>query len=175
VIAGNRADRTLSLIDIATRSVIAHLPLALEPRHFCFKSDGGILYVTGPGLDAVSVIYPYRHIVAETLLAGRTPGAMAVTASAPELLFVANAESGDVTILRIRSSRVAAVVAVGAEPGHITITPDNQYALVLNRRSGDVAVIDVAALSERRGRPAPPPLFTMIPVGLTPVSAVFHA
>ena len=77
------------------------------------------------------------------------------------------------TILNIETQRVIAVATVGREPCHITITPDGQYALVLNRASGDMAVIRIAAITGTRRRPAP--LFTMIPVGSKPVSAVVRA
>lgn len=171
VLAGNRFDRTLSFLDVQTGQLVVHVPLAMEAEEFCFKADGGVLFVTGAGMDAVVVVYPYRHQVAETILAGSSPGAMAASGGSPEYLFVANPQTGDVTIIRILTSKVEAVVAVGPDPRQIVLTPDNQAALVLSPRSGDMAVIRVAALGEERQRPAPPPLFTMIPVGSEPVSA----
>ena len=67
---------------------------------------------------------------------------------------------------------------MGQEPRHILITPDKQYALVLNRKSGDMAVIRIYSLtsqdSMRRYR-YPTPLFTMIPVGGQPVDAAMVA
>ena len=48
-------------------------------------------------------------------------------------------------------------------------TPDGRYALVLNRQSGDMAVVRIASLSGRRQMSAP--LFMMVPVGSEPVSA----
>jgi DNA-binding beta-propeller fold protein YncE len=59
-------------------------------------------------------------------------------------------------------------VAVGSEPSSVTITPDDRYALVLNRRSGTMAVIRLASVVPRRAREAP--LFTTVPVGSKPVS-----
>jgi YVTN family beta-propeller protein len=91
----------------------------------------------------------------------------------PPYLFVTNPEAGDVTVIDVDSQRVIAVVAAGAYPCDVTVTPGGEYALVLNRDSGDMAVIRVAALMGRRGRLAP--LFTMIPVGSRPVSAVVWA
>jgi YVTN family beta-propeller protein len=124
-------------------------------------------------MDAVVVVHPYQTEVAETVLAGHTPGAVAISAS-PEYLFAANPESGDVTVLEVATRDVLAAVKVGQEPCFITFTPDDQYALVVNRRSGDLAVIRLATItqggSQRRSRTAP--LFTMVPVGVGPVSAV---
>ena len=47
------------------------------------------------------------------------------------------------------------------------LTPDDQYALVLSRKTGDLAVIRVAAVVP--GRERIQPLFTMIRVGSQPV------
>jgi YVTN family beta-propeller protein len=163
----------LSIADAQTGRVVVHLPLAVRPRHLCFKSDGGQLFITGDGMDAVVVVYPYTTEVAETALAGRAPGFMAECASEDsDYLFVANPQSGEVTILDIETKRVVAVVAVGRNPAFITPTPDGRYALVLNQDSGDMAVIRVAAIAAKRDRSAP--LFTMVPVGSKPVGATIR-
>ena len=172
VLTGNHGNRTLSIIDTSTGQLVVHLPVAVEPDSFCTKADGGSIFVSGPGMDAVAMVFPYQSMVAETITAGRSPGAMAVTSSKLDLLLVANTESGDVTVIDINVPRAIAVVSVGARPGHISITPDDQYALVLNQASGDLAVIRIPALLGRGTRKAPPPLFTLIPVGSRPVAAV---
>ncbi len=171
VLTGNRGNRTLSVIDTATGQLVVHLPVAVQPDSFCAKADGGSIFVSGPGMDAVAMVFPYQSMVAETIIAGRSPGAMAVTSSKLDLLLVANTESGDVTVIDINVPRAIAVVSVGARPGHISITPDDQYALVLNQASGDLAVIRIPALLNRGARKGPPPLFTLIPVGSKPVAA----
>lgn len=169
LIAANVADRIISILETPTGRVVTHLPLAIQPERFCFKADGGQLFVSGSGMDAVVIVYPYSTEVDGTLLAGRAPGAMAVSAPpGPEYLFVANPQSGDVTVLDIETRRVIAVVTVGGEPGHVSVTPDSQYALVLSRGSGNMAVIRIADVVPRRTRSAP--LLAVIPVGSRPVS-----
>ena len=183
VLAANLGQRMLSVIEAPGGRVITHLPLAVRPDNFCVKADGGQLFITGDGMDAVVVVYPHRTPqVAETVLAARAPGAMAASgattgpdgSSIPDYLFIASPQSGDVSIMNIENRKVIAVAAVGSEPAFLTITPDQQYALVLNRRSGDMAVIRVASIVPRRAR-IPSPLYTMIPVGSKPVSAAVHA
>lgn len=169
LIAANPAQRRLTLLRASDGLTVAELPLAVRPEHFCFKTDGGQLFLSGEGMDAVVVVYPYQTEVAETLLAGRAPGFLAVSTN-PGYLFVANPTSSSVTILDIQTRQVIGVASVGAEPAHITITPDQQYALVLNQRSGDMAVLRLASITSRRTKSAP--LFTMIPVGSRPVWAV---
>jgi DNA-binding beta-propeller fold protein YncE len=171
LIAADRGARRLSMYDPTTSQLITHLPLAVRPDNLCFNADGGQLFVTGEGLDAVVIVYPYRTPeVAETVLAGHNPGPMAASQA---YLFVASPGAGNVSILEINSRKVVAVVSVGSDPGFIAVTPDDQYALVLNRQSGDVSVLRVAAITKNRERRAS--LLTVIPVGSKPVSAAVRA
>ncbi len=174
LIAANVSQRMLSMYDVPSRRLVVNLPLAVRPDHLCFKSDGGQLFVTGEGMDAVVAVYPYyTPQIRETVLAGYDPGAMAVSSS-PAYLFVVNPKAADVSILDIETSNVLAVTAVGTQPSSIVITPDDQYALVLNQASGDMAVIripNVTAAAKEQRRWKKGPLFMMIPVGSKPVSA----
>ena len=172
LLVADKAQRRLSVIDVAQRRVIVHLPLSLRPDRFCMKADGGQLFLTGEGRDAVVVAYPYRTEIAQTAISGRQPGAMAVS-DVPEYLLVANPSAGSVTIFDIATQKVLAVTQVGADPSSIIVTPDQQYALVLNRGSGDMAVIRIKALSSGRTKTAS--LFTMIPIGAKPVAAAIVA
>ena len=118
------------------------------------------------------------HAIAETMLAGRAPAGMAVTDSPPYLL-VTNPETNSLTVLNFDNPgrKLVGVVQVGQEPRHVLITPDQQYALVLNEKSGDMAVVRIQSLlnSDISRRYRPMPLFTMVPVGERPVSAAVVA
>jgi YVTN family beta-propeller protein len=174
LIAADVSRRMLSFFDVPRRRLLVNLPLAVRPDHLCFKNDGGQLFVTGDGMDAVVVVYPYyTPQIGETVLAGHSPGAMAVSSS-PEYLFVANPKSADVSILDIETSKVLAVTPVGTEPASIAVTPDNQYALVLNEASGDMAVIRIQNV-QRVARSRKGALFMLIPIGSKPVSAAVVA
>ncbi len=173
LLAGNRGERLLSVYSVAAQRLITHLPVSVRPDQFCLSRDRGQLFVTGAGMDAVVVVYPYdTPQVGDTVLAGHAPGAMDVSR---DLLFVASPQSGDVSILSIGSRKVIRVVPVGSDPGFIRVTPDDQYALVLNRKSGDVAVLSVPAITQKNNRLIPVGLRTVIPVGSRPVSAAVRA
>lgn len=173
LLAGNRGERLLSAYSVAAQRLITHLPLAVRPDRFCFKHDGGELFVTGEGSDALVVVYPFfTPQIGGTVLAGHAPGAMDVS---DDLLFVASPQSGDVSILTIDPPKVIAIVPVGSDPGFIRVTPDNQYALVLNRKSGDMAVLSVPAITQNKNRYKTAGLRAMIPVGSRPVSAVVRS
>ena len=183
LITGSQTDRSLTIYDVPTGKTVVRLPLSIAPREFCFTADGGHLYVSGDGMDAVVSVFPYRTEVWETLLAGHAPGAMAIAESdrPPAYLLVANPDADRVTVLDVETGNLVALVQVGQEPRQIVITPDNEYALVLNEKSGDMAVIRIFSLGgnqvggDRVKRYKSAPLFTMIPVGERPVSAAVVA
>jgi DNA-binding beta-propeller fold protein YncE len=169
--------RSLSIFDWATGQSVVRLQLPIEPRHISMKPDGGEVFLTGDGMDAVVVVYPYETEVGETYLAGRAPAGMAVS-DVPAYLMVANPQTSTVTVLDFANNgKLVATVQVGQEPGQIVMTParpgQDQYALVLNEGSGDLAVIRVNALanSDPLRRYQPRPVFTLIPIGEKPVSA----
>ena len=166
LLVADLSGQMLQALQVPSGRLITKLPLAVRPDHFCFNDDGGQLFLTGQGMDAVVIVYPYyTPQIGETVLAGRSPGAMAAS---PTMLFVANSQSGDISIFNIESRRMLGVAPAGTNPSFITITPDNEYALVLNRDSGDMAVLWIPAMTRHNGRISP--LFNMIPVGSKPVA-----
>ncbi len=176
VVAGDPGGQMLAVADPASGQLLVKLPLPLKPRRYCYNFDGGQLFITGEGMDAVSIVSPYETEVGETILAGHSPGGMAVPmadlSDRPDYLLVTNSDSGDVTVIDIYSRKVLARIPVGLDPQEVVITPDNQYALVLNRKSGDMAVIRVPSIGKwGNHHTKTAPLFTMIPVGTRPVSA----
>lgn len=174
LVVGHRDDRSLSIFDVSTGKTVVRLPLAVEPRHLCVNSDGGQMFISGPGMDAVVIVFPYSTEIWQTVLAGRAPGAMAVTET-PPFLMVANPDTDSLTVLDVSTQKLVAVVQVGRQPGQVLLTPDQQYALVLNELSGDLAVIRTYSLRAPqlsvKARFKSAPVFTMIPVGEQPVSA----
>jgi hypothetical protein len=173
LIAGSHPDRALTIFDSASGKTVVRLPVGIAPRNFCPDNTGGQLYVTGDGMDAVVVIYPYETEVGQTILAGQAPGEMVVTQGDAPLLLVANPGNDRITALDANNmgKSLVTVVDVGQEPHRIVITPDNEYALALNRRSGDLSVIRRVSLTSGRPFRRPTPLFTMVPVGEEPVAA----
>ena len=175
VLAGYPAARQIAIADVATGGLVVKFPVPLEPQRFCFThQQGGQLFVSGPGMDAVAIVYPYQTVLAETILAGRSPGALAVDAR-DRFLFVANPKPGDLMVINIADRTVVAKIPVGQNPVQILFTADNQYILVFNQKSSDMAVIrfsklsDTRALFDERSRRAP--LFTLVPLAEGPVSA----
>jgi DNA-binding beta-propeller fold protein YncE len=181
VIAGSWRGRSATIFETTAGKTVVRLPLPLAPRQFCASGDGGQLFITGDGMDAVVVLFPSQTEIYQTILAGRAPGAMAATAKdvKPSYLMLTNPDANSITVLDIDNYSLVAAVQVGRGPCDILLTPDGEYALVLNQKSGDIAVLRMLALATtpnggfRPFKPAPAPIFTLIPVGDRPVSAAF--
>jgi WD40 repeat protein len=178
LLVASRHDQCLSVFSVPGLEPMADLPLPMEPKNLCFNADGGQLLVTGPGMDAVAIVFPYRILeVEQTVLAGRDPGVMACSGDPTNYLFVASASGSDVCVMNLNTRTVVGIVGVGQKPRYIAITPDNQYALVLNESSGDVAVIHIAAVEAKISNAdhfrtkSTVSLFTSFPVGSRPVQA----
>jgi YVTN family beta-propeller protein len=173
LMAAGPLDRSLVAYDVPTGKTVVRLPLPLAPRHFCVSPDGGQLFITGDGMDAVVIVFPYSTEIDQTVLAGHAPGAMAVTETSNSYLLVANPDSNSITALDMYTRRLVAVVQVGQAPGEIVLTPDHQYALTIDEQSGDLAVIRLTTFAEdwvRRYKSAS--LFTIVQVGDRPAAAV---
>ena len=174
LLAANLGDRSLTALNVPALQVIADLPLAMNPENLCFNADAGQLFVSGDGMDAVAIVFPYDTLeVEQTILAGRDPGVMACSED-PAYLFVASHTGSDVSILTIDNRKVIGIVEVGVRPSYITVTPDSQYALILDELSGDMAVIRITGIrvnAETNRTKSAAALFTSVPVGSRPVHA----
>jgi len=171
LIAADLDQQQISVYRVNNPRLVAHLPIAVRPENLAFNGDGGQLFVTGAGGDSVVILYPYNlPEVAETVLVGHAPAMMTASSS---MLFISSPASGDVSVLNIASHKVIAVVPVGSDPGQVVITPDDQFALVLNREAGNVTVLNIDAIQPGRNKSTA--LVTVIPVGSRPVSAALHS
>jgi YVTN family beta-propeller protein len=173
LLVANYHDRSLTVLTVPGLQVMADLPLAMQPENLCFTADQGQLFVSGQGMDALAIVFPYDMLeVEQTVLAGRDPGAMGCS-STPSYLFVASAGGSDICILDVDTRKVIGIVDVGQNPGCISITPDSRYALILDETSGDLAVIYIPSIGQNTVRTnrykTGGALFTLLPVGNRPV------
>jgi DNA-binding beta-propeller fold protein YncE len=173
ILAGSESAKEIVAVDAQSGTLLSRLPLPLAPSRFCFNPDGGQLFVTGKGQSSIVIVSPFQNQVAETILAGSSPYAMAV-AAARNMLFVTNPATGDLTMLDIDSRSVSASVHVGENPGEILLTPDGEYALVMDQRSGNVSVVRIKTVLDKKIRTnsPPAPLFTVFPTAADARSAI---
>lgn len=176
LLVANYHSRSLTALTVPSLQVIADLPLAMMPQNLCYSADQGQLFITGPEMDGVAIVFPYQILeVDQTVLAGRTPGVM-TSSGTPPYLFVASRDVSNVSVLDVQTRKLAGTVEVGQQPGFMAVTPDSHFALALSEKSGDMAVIHIPEIRSHKLTPSMSlstmigPLFTIIPVGARPVS-----
>ena len=108
----------VSVIDTATNTVIATIPVGIGPRGVAVTPDGSKVYVTNvqlPNPSVVSVIATATNTVIATIPLGGESNGVAVTPDGRKV-YVANSGSNNVFVIDTASNLVLAVVSVGIQP-----------------------------------------------------------
>jgi YVTN family beta-propeller protein len=145
----NDGSNTVSVIDTATNTVAATVPVGIGPAGLAVTPDGKHVYVgiygASYGLSVGSVIDTATNTLeAATLAVGNGPRGVAVTPDGKHA-YVANIGADTVSVIDTATNTVeAAALAVGSVPDGVAVTPDGTHAYVANYGSNCVSVIDTA-------------------------------
>jgi YVTN family beta-propeller protein len=140
----NDGSGTVSVIDTATNTVVATVPVRNNPTGVAVTPDGAHAYVANLLSNNVSVIATATNkVVGTPIPVGTQPIAVAVTPDGTHA-YVANAVSNTVSVIATATNMVVATVAVGANPTGVAIIPDGTHVYVANDGSNTVSVIDTA-------------------------------
>jgi YVTN family beta-propeller protein len=150
---GNFADNTVSVVDTATRSVVATIPVAQGPHGMAVSQDGRTVYVTGDGSSSLNIIDTATDRVVKTVEVGKTPNGVALTRDG-KLLLVAVYGADRVAFLDTATQRVTGSVPV-PKPHTISIAPDGKSAYVTTQDPGHFAltIVDLATRAVARTIP----------------------
>jgi YVTN family beta-propeller protein len=132
----NLGSDTVSVIDTATNTVTATIPVGEEPRGAAVSPDGSTVYITNTVDGTVSVI--------DTIPVGSLPLGVAVTPDGSKV-YVANIGDNNVSVIAAATNTVTATIPVGGDPNGVVLSPDGSTVYVANLRSGTVSVIDTAS------------------------------
>jgi YVTN family beta-propeller protein len=130
----------VSVIDLATNSEIATIPVGFGPFGVAVNADGSRVYVTNQSSSSVSVIDAATNSVIATIGVGSAPEGVAV--SLVGKVYVANAADNTVSIINAATNTVITTLPVGETPHGILVSPNRSMVYVSNFVSGDVTVID---------------------------------
>jgi len=150
---GNFKDNSVSVIDTATGTVVATVPVAAGPHGMGVSPDGRTVYVSGEGSSDVSVIDTATDRVARTITVGKTPHGVAMAPDG-KLLLVGVYGEDKVVFVDTATQQVVASVPV-AKPHTIAIRSDGKLAYVSSQEPGKFAlvVVDLAAHTVTRTLP----------------------
>jgi YVTN family beta-propeller protein len=159
----NEISGDLSVIDPATHTAVATLPLGKRPRGIRVAPSRTELYValsgspiSPPGTDESKLPPPDRTadgigivdtkaLTLRTILRGPQDPEQTSVSRDGTRLYIANEDKGTASVLDIASTKTIAEFEVGGEPEGVTTSPDGRFVYVTSEADNQVSVIDTAA------------------------------
>ncbi len=122
---------TVSVLDIASRTVVGELAVGLHPSEMAFSPDGARLYVANANSDTLSVVDTATDAVVQTLCTrpmkelpfGSAPNALAVSPDG-STLYVANGGNNALAVMDAASGVVKGLIPTGWYPGSVLLCGD---------------------------------------------------
>src|SRR5574341_293747 len=176
---------TLSVLDAASFSKVATIPVGREPHNVQVSPDGKLAWVTNngdrrkeeeakhkgmakreheamTGVGEVWAIDTATDMVVAKVPVGRHPAHVVLTPNGRSA-FVTNGGENTVSVVDTEGRKAVATILVGAYPHGIRVSPDGKQAYVANLKGGTVSIIDTEARKE----------VAKIPVGKGPAQVGF--
>ena len=156
----NLVSANVSVIDTATNTVIATIPVGIGQNGVAVTPDGSKVYVANVNVPFVSVIDTATNTVIATIPVGIGPRGVAVTPDGSKV-YVTNVQLPNpsvVSVIATATNTVIATIPLGGESNGVAVTPDGRKVYVANSGSNNVFVIDTAT-NAVIGSPIPVGLF----------------
>lgn len=140
--SANIENDTVSVVDTATKTVTATIPVGKQPFGIAVSPNGTRVYVANSGDDNVTVIdTATNQPIGGTIATGDDPIAIAVSPDGSHAL-VSNSSEDSVSLLDLGTGLPVSTAGVGDRPYGIAFTPDGTRAYVANNNSASVSVLD---------------------------------
>jgi YVTN family beta-propeller protein len=174
----NVGSSSVSVIDTATHTVTATVPVGSDPIGVAVSPDGSTVYVANEGSGSVSVISAATNTVTATIAVGVVPDAVAVSPDG-SLLYVGCDLSlgpaiGGIDVINTSTDTLTSTIETANQPDSIAFTPDGAEAYVANYIGSSVSVIDTAT-STVTATIASPGASTPASVAITPDGAYAYS
>lgn len=149
LVVANKAEATVSLIDLASGGTVATLPTGEGPHEVAVSPDGETAVVADyggrtPGSTLTVLDLPGRRVRRTIELGEHTrPHGLAFLPGGERLAVTAEG-SRSLLLVDVAAGEVAAAVSTGAEVSHmVALTPDGERAFVANIGSGSMTAVDL--------------------------------
>ncbi|GGJ71388.1 YVTN family beta-propeller protein [Anoxybacillus voinovskiensis] len=127
----NNEDNNVSVIDMASYSVIQTIPTGKGPHGFRISKDSRYAYIANMGEDSVSILNLETMKEEKKIKVGSTPVTTGITSDGKTLAVTLNAENA-LAIVDLASGKVEKV-PVGKGPAQVYMDPDDTFAYVANQ------------------------------------------
>jgi PQQ-dependent catabolism-associated beta-propeller protein len=179
----NEDGESVSVLDTDKGEVVATVNVGKRPRGMKLSRDGKELFVAVSGLpkcppsvpdeecaklkrdltaDGIAVIDTATLKLSRLLKSGSDPEQFDLSHDGKRL-FIANEDSGTLTVVGIASGVAEATVPVGKEPEGVRVTPDGRWIVVTSESGNAIYVIDAHTLK----------MVKSVPVGKRPRDVAF--
>jgi YVTN family beta-propeller protein/autotransporter-associated beta strand protein len=128
---------TVSVINTATNTVVATIPVGMVPLFLAVSPDGTRIYVPNLGSDTVSIINAATNTAIATVPVGSQPVSAAVTPDGARV-FVTNINANTVSVINTATNTVVTTIPVGFQPAGVAVTPDGTRVYVTNSNAFNV-------------------------------------
>ena len=165
VYVSNETAGTVAVIDPATGTVLAALPVGKRPRGIRVSRDGRTLYVAlsgspiaPPGVDestlppadrsadGIAVVDIATRKTVRTIHSGQDPEAFDLSPDG-RWLYVSNEETAEMSVVDVQAATVTQRVKVGDEPEGVTVSPDGKIVYVTCEDDHSVVAVDTASFA----------------------------
>lgn len=168
----NATDNTVSVIDTATASVIATVPVGLGPRSVAVTPNGRFAYVVNQLGNTVSVISAVTNTVVATVPVAVFPGDIAITPNSA-FAYVTSSPSDSISVIDTATNTVVNTIPA-MSPTTLTLAPSGDLAYMTHGVFvNGVTVLNIATNSVVANIPVPAD--TAIEVAVTPNGAFVYA
>ena len=145
----NAGDNSVSVVDLASNTVIATIGTGRYPHGLRPSPDGRQLFVANVQDGSLSVIDTEALVELTRIPVGRAPVQVGFTPDGA-LVYASLRDENRVAVVDTASRRIVATIAVGRNPIQVHATPDGRFVYVANQGSESepadtVSVIDVAS------------------------------
>lgn len=139
VYVSNSKNDTVSVIDAATDMVTATIKVGSAPWGIKTNPRTGDVYVLNQNDGTVSIIY--NNNIKATIPVGKNPGVGLAVSSDGTRLYVANADSNNVSVIDTSTNKVVTSINTGSGPYGLALSPNGSYLYVTELGDQAISVV----------------------------------
>ncbi len=147
---GNHLTNTVAVVDLATNSVVASVPIAaaFNDVKIAIRPDGAVAYATGGYSNAVTAIDTKTNTVIAVIPVGVYSFDITVTPDGSKL-YVSNMVSATISVISTATNTVVATIPVSRDPAGLATSPDGTSLYVTHGSSSDSGITIISTASDR--------------------------
>jgi YVTN family beta-propeller protein len=138
----NRDESGVTVIDLKSLEVAAHIPTGAGSHTMAFSPDGNYVFVTNSESGRLSVIDARNYRKIKDLRIGNSPGSVVVSQDG-RLVYVTDQASGAVSVIDAEDLEVVGRIPTSAGSSTLGLAPDGNWLLAVNPVSSQVFIIDL--------------------------------